>query len=261
MQIAINEDAFEVKQITEGILTIITIVSTCKTMAKILLVEDDHDLSMMVKAGLEGERHVVEVAYDGNEAMHLLKTEDYDVVVLDWQLPELSGIEVLKKLKQMSKPVSVIMLTGKSGIDHKEEGIDTGADDYLTKPFDMRELHARLRALLRRPAVATGAPGNTLCAGDLELDPVKYRLTRGGKDIHLTPKDFALLEFFLRNQDHVFSVQTILSRVWSYESDASPEGLRAAIRRIRKAVDTSDDPNESIIENVARVGYRLRKLT
>src|SRR5688572_25537638 len=91
LQIAINEDAFEVKQITEGILTIITIVSNCKTMAKILLVEDDQDLSMMVKAGLEGERHVVEVAYDGNEAMHLLKTEDYDVVVLDWQLPELSG--------------------------------------------------------------------------------------------------------------------------------------------------------------------------
>jgi len=89
-------------------------------MAKILLVEDDQDLSMMVKAGLEGERHVVEVAYDGAEAMQLLKTEEYDVVVLDWQLPELSGIDVLKKLRQMSKPVSVIMLTGKAGIDHKE---------------------------------------------------------------------------------------------------------------------------------------------
>ena len=228
-------------------------------MAKILLVEDDQDLSMMVKAGLEGERHVVEVAYDGEEAMHLIKSEEYDVVVLDWQLPKLAGIEVLKNLRQMSKSVSVIMLTGKSGIDHKEEGIDTGADDYLTKPFDMRELHARLRALLRRPSGASAMAGNCLKAGDLELDPVKYRLTRGGKDIHLTPKDFALLEFFLRNPDHVFSVQTILSRVWSYESDASPEGLRAAIRRIRKAVDKNDDPNESIIENVARVGYRLRK--
>jgi DNA-binding response OmpR family regulator len=228
-------------------------------VAKILLVEDDRDLSMMVKAGLEGERHVVETAFDGDEAVHLIKTEDYDVVVLDWQLPELSGIDVLKKIRQMSKPVSVIMLTGRSGIDHKEEGMDTGADDYLTKPFDMRELHARLRALLRRPGGAAGITGNTLMIGDLELDPVKYRLTRGSKDIHLTPKDFALLEFFMRNPDHVFSVQTILSRVWSYESDASPEGLRAAIRRIRKAVDVSDDPNESIIENVARVGYRLRK--
>jgi len=230
-------------------------------MAKILLVEDDRDLSMMVKAGLEGERHVVETAFDGSEALHLLKTEEYDVVVLDWQLPELSGIEVLKKIRQTSKPVSVIMLTGKSGIDHKEEGMDTGADDYLTKPFDMRELHARLRALLRRPGGATGVTGNTLKIADLELDPVKYRLTRGDKDIHLTPKDFALLEFFMRNPDHVFSVQTILSRVWSYESDASPEGLRAAIRRIRKAVDITDDPNNSIIENVARVGYRLRKVS
>ncbi len=228
-------------------------------MAKILLVEDDQDLSMMVKAGLEGERHVVEIAYDGEEAMHLIKSEEYDVVVLDWQLPKLTGIEVLKNLRQMSKPVSVIMLTGKSGIDHKEEGIDTGADDYLTKPFDMRELHARLRALLRRPSGASGMTGNCLKVADLELDPVKYRLTRAGKDIHLTPKDFALLEFFMRNPDHVFSVQTILSRVWSYESDASPEGLRAAIRRIRKAVDKNDDPSESIIENVARVGYRLRK--
>jgi len=230
-------------------------------MAKILLVEDDRDLSMMVKTGLEGERHVVEVAYDGVEALHLLKTEDYDLVILDWQLPEMTGIDVLKKLRLMSKPVSVIMLTGRSGIDHKEEGMDTGADDYLTKPFDMRELHARLRALLRRPGGASGVTGNTLSVGDLELDPVKYRLTRSGKDIHLTPKDFALLEFFMRNPDHVFSVQTILSRVWSYESDASPEGLRAAIRRIRKAVDVDDDPNQSIIENVARVGYRLRKLS
>ncbi len=242
-----------------GILSIITNVAICETMAKILLVEDDQDLSMMVKAGLEGERHIVECAFDGEEAIHLLKSEEYDVVVLDWQLPKLSGIEVLKKLRLMSKQVSVIMLTGKSGIDHKEEGMDTGADDYLTKPFDMRELHARLRALLRRPGGSAVAVGNTLIAGDLELDPVKYRLTRDGKDIHLTPKDFALLEFFLRNPDHVFSVQTILSRVWSYESEASPEGLRAAIRRIRKAVDISDDPNESIIENVARVGYRLRK--
>lgn len=242
-----------------GILSIITIVLTCETMAKILLVEDDQDFSMMVKAGLEGERHVVDCAFDGDEAMHLLKSEEYDLVVLDWQLPKLSGIDVLKKLRQMGKSVSVIMLTGKSAIDHKEEGIDTGADDYLTKPFDMRELHARLRALLRRPGGAAGVTGNCLVAGDLELDPVKYRVTRGGKDVHLTPKDFALLEFFLRNPDHVFSVQTILSRVWSYESDASPEGLRAAIRRIRKAVDITDDPTESIIENVARVGYRLRK--
>lgn len=242
-----------------GILTIITIVNKCETMAKILLVEDDQDLSMMVKAGLEGERHVIEVAFDGDEAMHLLESEEYDVVVLDWQLPEISGIEILKRLRKMNKPVSVIMLTGKSNIDNKEEGIDTGADDYLTKPFDMRELCARVRALMRRPGGTSTSSGNTLCAGDLELDPVKYRLARAGKEIHLTPKDFALLEFFLRNPEHVFSVQTILSRVWSYESEASPEGLRAAIRRIRKAVDTSDDPNESIIENVARVGYRLRK--
>ncbi len=119
----------------------------------------------------------------------------------------------------------------------------------------MRELKVRLRALLRR---ASGVSSNKICIGELVLDPGKYTITRGGADLHLAPKDFALLEFFMRNPDQVFSVPTIMSRVWSYDSDASSEGLRTAIRRIRKVIDTGEDPANSMIENVARVGYRLK---
>ncbi|HEY9785898.1 MAG TPA: response regulator transcription factor [Candidatus Obscuribacterales bacterium] len=224
-------------------------------MPKILLVEDDPDMATTIVDVLVQERHVVETAGDGTTADYMLKTDDFDVIILDWQLPGKSGLDVLKDYRATGKTTPVIMLTGKGGIDAKESGLDCGADDYITKPFEARELLARIRAVLRRAAHVSS---NTLSCRDLVLDPVNYKLTKAGKDVHLTPKDFALLEFFMRNPDHVFSVETILARVWSYDSDASPDGLRAAIRRIRKAVDSSDDPTQSIIENVARVGYRLR---
>lgn len=228
------------------------------SLAKILLAEDHADLAATVVAGLEAERHVVDTAYDGEQAASLLKTEAYDVLVIDWDLPLKSGIALIRDFRAAGGTAPIIMLTGKSSIASKEEGMDSGADDYLTKPFDQRELNVRVRALLRRSTGTTPA-SNELRAGALTLDPVRYSLRRNGTDIRLAPRDFALLEFFMRNPGQVFSVETILNRVWSYDSDASPEGLRAAIRRIRRAVDVTDDPNQSIIENVARVGYRLRE--
>lgn len=224
-------------------------------MAKVLLVEDDRDLSTTVVDALRDERYVVESAENGNDGANLLKLEEFDVIILDWDLPGKSGVEILKEFRATGKTTPIIMLTGRTHINNKEEGMESGADDYLTKPFDMRELKARLRALLRR---ATGAVGNQICVGDLVLDPGKYKITKGGNDLHLAPKDFALLEFFMRNPDQVFSVPTIMSRVWSYDSDASSEGLRTAIRRIRKVIDTGEDPSDSMIENVARIGYRLK---
>lgn len=224
-------------------------------MAKLLLVEDDEDLAMTVADGLRDERHTVEHVADGAEALDLLKFSQFDVIVLDWQLPGLSGIEILQSYRQSGGKTPVLMLTGKGEISDKEAGLDTGADDYLTKPFNMRELVARIRALLRRPGVQTS---NTLQARDLVLDPVKHRVTKNGKPLHLLPRDFALLEFFLRHQEEVFSAESLISRVWHSDSDASAEGLRAAIRRIRRAVDDGEDLSESIIENIARVGYRLR---
>ncbi len=224
-------------------------------MAKVLLVEDDRDLSTTVVDALRDERYVVESAENGNDGANLLKLEEFDIIILDWDLPGKSGVEILKEFRATGKTTPIIMLTGRTHINNKEEGMESGADDYLTKPFDMRELKARLRALLRR---ATGAVGNQICVGDLVLDPGKYKITKGGNDLHLAPKDFALLEFFMRNPDQVFSVPTIMSRVWSYDSDASSEGLRTAIRRIRKVIDTGEDPSDSMIENVARIGYRLK---
>ncbi len=224
-------------------------------MAKVLLVEDDLDLATTVVDALRDERYIVESAANGLDGANLLKLEEFDLIILDWDLPGKSGVEILKEFRATGKTTPIIMLTGKSTISNKAEGLETGADDYLTKPFDLRELKARLRALLRR---ASGAVGNQICVGDLVLDPAKYKITKAGNDLHLAPKDFALLEFFMRNPDQVFSVPTIMSRVWSYDSDASSEGLRSSIRRIRKVIDTGDDPADSMIENVARIGYRLK---
>jgi DNA-binding response OmpR family regulator len=224
-------------------------------LAKVLLVEDDLDLATTVVDALRADRYVVESAANGLDGANLLKLEEFDVIILDWDLPGKSGMEILKEFRATGKTTPIIMLTGKATIGHKAEGLETGADDYLTKPFDLRELKARLRALLRR---ASGAIENTICFGDLVLDPAKYKITKAGNDLHLAPKDFALLEFFMRNPDQVFSVPTIMSRVWSYDSDASSEGLRSSIRRIRKVIDAVDDPADSMIENVARIGYRLK---
>jgi DNA-binding response OmpR family regulator len=224
-------------------------------LAKVLLVEDDLDLSTTVVDALRDDRYIVESAANGLDGASLLKLEEYDVIILDWDLPGKSGMEILKEFRGTGKNTPIIMLTGRTTITNKEEGMESGADDYLTKPFDMRELKARLRALLRR---ASGMIGNQICVGDLVLDPGKYKITKAGADLHLAPKDFALLEFFMRNPDQVFSISTIMSRVWSYDSDASSEGLRTAIRRIRKVIDIADDPANSMIENVARIGYRLK---
>jgi DNA-binding response OmpR family regulator len=224
-------------------------------MAKILLVEDDQDLSRMVVDGLTSLHHSVVAMADGLDGLDMLKRSVYDVVVLDWQLPGMEGIEILRKFRQNGGTTPVIMLTGKSGISDKEEGFNIGADDYLTKPFDIRELAARIRSLLRRP---TGPMANTLKARDIELDPIKHAVTCAGKSMHISPRDFTLLEFFMRHPGEVFSVDALLNRVWNYDEDATPEALRSAIRRLRMALDDGKEPDQSCIENIVRVGYRLR---
>ncbi|HEY9788243.1 MAG TPA: response regulator transcription factor, partial [Candidatus Obscuribacterales bacterium] len=145
-----------------------------------------------------------------------------------------------------------IMLTGRAKIDEKEEGLDSGADDYLTKPFSMRELNARVRALLRRPAAYSG---NELKARDIVLEPESHRVTKQGREIKLLPKEFALLEFLLRNPGRVFSPEALLERVWESTSDASPDTVRIHVNRLRSKLDTKGE--DSIIGTVHGVGYRL----
>ncbi|HEY9785855.1 MAG TPA: response regulator transcription factor [Candidatus Obscuribacterales bacterium] len=221
-------------------------------MAKILIVEDDLDLRSIVEDWLKHEHHTVECATKGDEALDLLKVYPYDLIILDWELPNLSGIEILKAFRGCGGRTPILMLTGKGELDNKETGLDTGADDYLTKPFHMKELSARIRALLRRPASAVE---NVLKVGDLTLNPKTYAVTKGGADIKLLPKEFALLEFFMRYPNQVFSAEALLDRVWRSESDVAPETVRTCIKRLRKKLNAESE--DSIIQTLHGVGYKL----
>ncbi len=221
-------------------------------MAKILVVEDDKELLFAVENWLVLQDYLVETVANGADAADRLKFYQYDLLVLDWELPDGSGIEILASYRASGGQMPVLMLTGKGTITDKETGFDAGADDYLTKPFNMRELSARVKALLRRPGT-TG--GDLLKAGDLSVDPVSHKVMRGQSEIHLHPKEFALLEFFLRHPQQVFSPEALIDHVWSSYSDASPDSIRAYITKLRAKI--GDKNKESIIRTVHGVGYRF----
>lgn len=227
------------------------------SMAKILLVEDDTGLATLVEQWLSDEHHFVEVSYDGNTGWDRMHLCEYDLIILDWNLPFKTGVELCTKYREKQGLAPIIMLTGRSAVAEKEVGLDSGADDYLTKPFDMKELSARVRALLRRPRAVLS---NLLTVGNITLDPSKYRVTKSGEEVHLVPKDFALLEFLMRHPDEVFSSDSLLQRVWSSESEAAGDAIRSAVKRLRQKLDAPGvDPENSFIQNVPRVGYRLCK--
>lgn len=220
-------------------------------MAKILLVEDDPEVCEVVADWLVDEHYTVDVVNNGAEAVERLRFDKYDVLIFDWQLPDLTGIEICKKFRSKGGNTPVLMLTGKSEIVDKETGLDAGADDYLTKPFHPRELSARVRALLRRSG---DLKQNVLTCGDLELDPQGFKVTKGGKEVALLPKEFALLEFFLRHPNQVFSPEALLDRVWSAESEASPDTIRVHITKLRGKIDNEGQP--SMIKTIHRQGYK-----
>ncbi len=222
-------------------------------MAKILLVEDDRDLSATISKWLQYERHTIEVVHDGTEGLDRVLLGSYDVIILDWRLPELSGLEICKQYRDKKGNTPIIMLTGKTELTDKEAGLDAGADDYLTKPFSMRELTARLRALLRR---SSSFRSPILKIGKLSLDPVHHQITKDGEPLNLAPIDFALLEFFMRHPNELLGTDALLQRVWHSDSEATSDSLRTSLKRIRKKID--DDPENSMIENIPRVGYRLK---
>jgi DNA-binding response OmpR family regulator len=221
-------------------------------MAKILLVEDDKDLALIVSDSLMGQNHLVEMVHTGPEGQEQLRFYQFDLIVLDWDLPKLSGIEICKEFRSRGGKTPVLMLTGKGAINDKEQGLDAGADDYLTKPFDIKELAARVRALLRRPI---GYAPSTLKAGTIELDPSVFKVMRDGQEVRLLPKEFALLEFLMRHKGQVFNTEAILNRVWASESDASPEAFRTCLKRLRQKIDVEGTP--SIIITVQGLGYRI----
>ncbi len=221
-------------------------------MAKILLVEDDLDLRQIVEDWLRHDHHLIETATKGDEAMELIGIYPYDLIILDWQLPVYDGIRILKKFRQDGGKTPVLMLTGQDLAEQIEHGLDSGADDYLTKPFHMKELSARVRALLRRPQSIVE---NVLKVADISLNPRTYAVTKGGADIRLLPKEFALLEFLMRHPNQVFSAEALLDRVWRSENDAAPETVRTCIKRLRRKID--GDSEESVIQTLHGVGYKL----
>lgn len=221
-------------------------------MAKILLVEDEPGLSGAIQAWLSDEFHVVEIAINGKEALEKVAAAQYDIILLDWMLPELSGIEVCQTYRSRGGVAPVLILTAKKSLLSKEIGLDSGADDYLTKPFHLRELSARIRALLRRP---TTVPNIVLKIADITLDCGKLTVTRGNELIHLLPKEFALLEVLMRNIGKTMTTESLLDQLWGTDTNVSADTLRSNIKTLRRKIDIASKP--SLITTVHGVGYRI----
>jgi two-component system, OmpR family, response regulator len=218
-------------------------------LAKLLLVEDEIDLAQQLEDWFRREQHTIDVVHTGQDALNHLKVSKYDLVILDWMLPQISGLEVLRNMRSRNNRTPVIMLTAKDSEDDKERGLDSGADDYVTKPFSLRELSARTRAALRR---SSQAAKTVLEAGDIELDPVSRTISKSNIEIHLEPKEFNLLEFFMRHPQQVFSADALIDRVWPSDTLISTDAIRTYIKILRKKLD-----NERVIQNVRGVGYKF----
>lgn len=222
---------------------------------RILLVEDEHKISAAVKKGLEQEAFSVDVAYTGNDALDFALTESYDLILLDLMLPGMSGIDVCAKLRKENIQTPILMLTAKSELEDKVTGLNAGADDYLTKPFAFEELLARARALLRRPPEVFSS---SLSCGDLNLNTLTFSVTRNGKEISLSKKEFALLEYLLRNKNKTLSKEQIASHVWDYDSDILPNTVEQYIGYLRNKIDKPFNNATPLINTVRGFGYSIK---
>ncbi|MFO0703614.1 MAG: response regulator transcription factor [Patescibacteria group bacterium] len=222
---------------------------------RILLVEDDSRLSESIKNGLVEEGFAVDTAFDGNEGLYLTIQEQYDVIILDVMLPKRTGIEVCREIRDKNIKAAILMLTAKSKLDDKVEGLNAGADDYLTKPFDFPELLARIQALLRR---TYKQPSSTIKVGDLEIDPQKHIAKRGGNKINLTPKEFAILDLLAKNKEQVVTRTQIIEHTWDYNFDSMSNVVDVFIASVRKKVDTGH--KVKLIKTIHGVGYKLSSL-
>lgn len=222
-------------------------------MPKALVVEDDKLMALTISDALTDEHFTVELVHDGQEALFRLKSFPYDIIVLDWELPIMTGIEVCRAFRETGGTTPILFLTGKNAEMDKVTGLDSGADDYLLKPYSIPELCARLRALLRRTGNQKTA---VLKGGDVSLDTRTCEVTVGGKQISLLPKELAILEFLLRHPRQFFTTKALIGRVWSSESEVSEETLRSNISRLRSKLDGADG-HKSCIETERGLGYKF----
>lgn len=220
---------------------------------RVLLVEDEHKIARALKRALEQESYAVDVAYDGDHGYAMATTEPYDLAIIDRMLPgDKDGLAIIRGMREQKVHTPVLLLTALGSVKDRTTGLDSGADDYLVKPFALEELLARARALLRRPAEQQGT---VLKAGDLTLDTVTFRVTRDGKEISLTNKEYGLLEYLLRNQGRPLSKENIIAHVWDYDADILPNTVEVYIKYLRGKIDVPFD--KPLIKTVRGFGYKL----
>jgi DNA-binding response OmpR family regulator len=223
-------------------------------MPKILLIEDDEVMAAAIHDSLCVQNHEVEMLTSGEDGLDRLRFYEYDLIICDWGLPgEVSGIDICKAFRTRGGTTPVLMLTGKSSVDEKEHGLDAGADDYLTKPFHIKELNARVRALLRRSG--SGAGSDKLRFGNLEFDERAFRCMKDDQELAFTAKELQVLHFLMRNPDRMFTPEALIERVWPASSDVNPELIRTYVKKLRSKID--DEGKPSRITNVPGLGYRF----
>lgn len=223
---------------------------------KILLVEDDAETAAYVRDGLLEHGHVVDVATNGRDGLFLATSEHYAVIVVDRMLPGLDGLRLVRALRSAGSRIPVLFLTTMGGIDDRVEGLDSGADDYLTKPFAFAELHARISALARRQPLGEAIEQTRLKVEDLEMDLLRRTVTRAGKRVELQPQEFKLLEYLMRQSGRIVTRTMLLENVWSFHFDPRTSVVESHISRLRSKVDRGHSPE--LIHTVRGAGYTLR---
>jgi len=217
---------------------------------RVLIVEDNKKIAQAIQKGLQQEAFAVDTAFDGQKGFDLAAVESYDLVILDLMLPKMGGMEICRKLREEEKvDTPILMLTAKGELDDKVDGLNCGADDYLTKPFDFEELLARARALIRRPKKITA---NILKCENLKLDLLNLKAERAGNKISLSKKEFALLEYLMRNKGKILTKQQIIDHVWDFSADVLPNTVEVYIGYLRKKIGKPD-----LIKTVRGFGYKL----
>lgn len=221
---------------------------------RVLVIEDEHKIANSIKKGLEQESYAVDVAYNGTDGYDLASTENYGVIILDLMLPDMDGIEICQNLRTNNIHTPILILTAKGQLNDKVEGLNSGADDYLVKPFAFTELLARIKALTRRPQ---NNLGTVLTLGDLSLNTLTYEVKRAGKEIKLSRQEYALLEYLLRHQDTILTKEQIISSLWDYEADVLPNTVEVYIGYLRNKIDRPFPKSKKLIHTIRGFGYKL----